>query len=114
MKQLTEFTNNPYQTGRIPLSNISGTASINLYWAPTQSRWYFDIQYDNIICKGIMLCLGPNILRFLKNRIPFGLMVVADDLIEPYQLEDLQTQRVKIFILDKDEVSQFESVVYNE
>ena len=114
MKQIVEFTDSPYQTGQIPLEGGSTQASITLYWSYTQRSWYFDMEYGNIISSGNKLCLGANTLRCFKSLIPFGLMVVANDSIDPYQIEDLQSQRVKIYVLNKTEVQQIERLVYNE
>lgn len=114
MRQILEFTDNSFQTMQIPLEDKSGQASLTLYWCPTQLSWYFDFRYNNLTCNGLKLCLGPNLLRMFKNVIPFGLMVVSDDCIEPHQITDLSSQRVKIFILNSTEVLQFERLVYNE
>lgn len=114
MRQILEFTSHPFQTARIPLEDKSGFAQITLYWAPTQLSWYFDIQYNEKVSKGNKLVLGPNILRAFSNIFPFGLMVVSDDLIEPFQITDFTTQRVKVFILNSTETLQFERLVYND
>lgn len=114
MKQIVEFTDNPYQIAQIPLEDKSGTAFIKLYWSETQSSWYFDISYNNISSNGNKLCLDCNILRHLSNQIPFGLAVIASDSIEPYRIDDFKTQRVKVLVLNKTEVLQFERLVFNE
>lgn len=114
MKQILEFTADPYQTAQIPLEDTNGTASITLYWAPTQQSWYFDISYNNIVSNGNKLCLGPNILRCFSSLLPFGLMVVGSNLLEPYKIDDFVTQRVRVFVLNSTEVKQFERLVYNE
>ena len=114
MRRILEFTQDPYQTAQIPLENKTGYAQINLYWAPTQMSWYFDIEYNDIVTRGNKLCLGANILRAFSNFLPFGMMVVSDDLIEPYRITDFATQRVKVFILNSSEVQQIERLVYNE
>ena len=114
MRQILEFTDHPFQTAQIPLEDKSGYAQITLYWAPTQLSWYFDIRYNDKISKGNKLVLGANILRSFSNLFPFGLMVVSDDLIEPFQITDFKIQRVKIYVLNNTEVLQFERLVYND
>ena len=114
VRQIMEFTDNPYQTAQIPLEDKTGYAQIWLRWAPTQMSWYFDIQYNNKTSRGNKLCLGVNILHTFSNIFPFGLMVVSDDLIEPYQITDFVNQRVKIYVLNNTEVQQLERLIYNE
>lgn len=114
MRQILEFTDDPFQTAEIPLEDKNGTASITLYWAPTQQSWYFDIAYNDFVSNGNKLCLGPNILRSFNHILPFGLMLVSSDLLEPYKIDDFITQRVKIFVLNSTEIKQFERLVYNE
>lgn len=113
MLRITEFTDSASQTCLIPLEDDSGTVSFDLQFAPTQNSWYFNFTYNDLTCNGLKLVLGPNILRCFKSQIPFGLMVTANDGIEPYQISDFVDGRVNIFVLNKTEVAQFESVVYN-
>lgn len=113
MKEITEFTTSTYQTCKLPLETRENV-DFSLRFAPSQNSWYFDFSYNDIISNGNKLCLGFNILRTFKDRIPFGLMVLADHDIEPYKIDDFAEGRVKIYVLNQDEVDEIESVVYNE
>lgn len=114
MLQITEFTDSASQTCQITLEDSSDTVQFDLQFLPTQNSWYFNFAYNGLTCNGLKLVLSPNILRCFKTQIPFGLMVVANDGIDPYQVTDFVDGRVNVFILNKTEVAQFESVVYND
>lgn len=112
MLLINEFTDNPIQSCSFPLETRE-SVDFRMYYLATQQGWYFDIKYQNFECNGNRLVLGANILRCFKNRIPFGLMVMADRGIEPYKLDDFTTGRVKVYVLSADEVKQIENTVFN-
>ena len=111
MKQITEFTSSSYQTCNLPLETRE-VVNFKLFFSPTQNSWYFDFSYNDVVSNGNKLVLGANILRAFKNRIPFGLMVAADNNIEPFAIDDFSTGRVQVFVLNQEEKDQLESVVF--
>ncbi|MGM9544502.1 MAG: hypothetical protein ACI3T9_05910 [Romboutsia timonensis] len=111
MKQITEFTSSAFQTCKLPLETRE-SVDFKLYFAPTQLSWYFDFTYNDIVSNGNKLSLGYNLLRAFKGRIPFGLLVEGDGNIEPFAIDDFSTGRVKVYILNQEEVDQIESVVF--
>lgn len=113
MRQITEFTTSTFQTCKLPLETRE-SVDFKLYYAPTQLSWYFDFSYNDIISNGNKLVLGFNILRAYKDRIPFGLLVEADKNIEPFSIDDFSTGRVRVYILDQNEVDEIESVVFHD
>lgn len=115
MQILKGFTDTPFQTAKLPLDN-NETATIRLKYAPTQFSWYFDIEYKDVISNGNKLVLGSNILRCFKNIIPFGLALKSIDGIDPYKLDDFNgdNPRVKIYLLNQQDVLEIERILYNE
>lgn len=115
MKQLKGFTDNPFQTAKLPLDN-NEEATIRLKYAPTQYSWYFDIEYKDIVSNGNKLVLGSNILRAFKNIIPFGLAFKSLDGIDPYKLDDFvgDNARVKVYLLNEQDILEVERILYNE
>lgn len=111
MKQITEFTSSAFQTCKLPLETRE-SVDFKLYFAPTQLSWYFDFTYNDIVSNGNKLSLGYNLLRAFKGLIPFGLLVEGDGNIEPFAIDDFSTGRVKVYILNQEEVDQIESVVF--
>ena len=112
MKRLTCITNESKQKVQIPLDDGS-TIDFYLYFMPTQYSWYFDFTYNDYTSNGNKVVLTYNSLRHLKNLIPFGIAFLSDDRVEPFSIEDFASERIKIYILDKDEVKEIEEDIYN-
>lgn len=111
MFQITSLTDGSKQELTIPLEG-GNLLNLYLYFLPTQNSWYFDFQYNDYICKGEKVVLTPNAIRHLRNILPFGIGFDADGNIEPYSITDFVTGRIKLFILNKDDVELVENVIY--
>lgn len=112
MNQITSLTDNPRQSFQVPIS-AGEYIQFELYYYVTQKSWFFDFTYNNYTAKGNRVVLSPNTLRHLKNIIPFGLAFMADGNVEPFDLTDFSSGRVKMYILNTDEVEEIESTIYN-
>ena len=112
MIELTDLNDNAKQKFFLPL-DLQEKVRFKLYFMPTQSAWFFDFNYKDREFNGNKLVLGANILRMYKNIIPFGLMVYADFHIEPFKLDDFSSGRVKLYVLEKEDVSFVEGKVFN-
>ncbi len=112
MKVITSITNNPKQSFTLKLDN-NETARVNLYFLPTQSSWYFDIEYKDYINRGNKVVLTMNALRHLKNILPFGLAFMSGSSADPFQLNDFADRNVIAVLLDTEEIQQIEESVYN-
>lgn len=114
MQIITSLTSSPNQFHQLVLEN-NETADIYLRYYPRMFSWFFDIAYKDKRVNNIKVVLHPNILRQFKNNIPFGLMFYTDNdsPVEPFQITDFETGRVKLSILNKDEVAQIESEIFN-
>lgn len=114
MQVITSFTTSPNQFHELILEN-NETANFTLRYYPRMTSWFFDISYGDKTINGVKVVLHPNILRQFKNILPFGLMFYTDNgsPVEPFQPTDFQTGRVKMAILNKEEVLQVESEVFN-
>lgn len=112
MIKLTDLNDNAKQKFFLPL-DLQEKVQFRLYFMPTQSAWFFDFNYKDREFNGNKLVLGANILRMYKNIIPFGLMVSADFHIEPFKLDDFSSGRVKLYVLEKEDVSFVEGKVFN-
>lgn len=96
--------------------NIDGgeQLSVTLYYYPTQRSWFFDFSYGSYTCNGERVVLTWNALRHLKHIIPFGIAFLADSLAEPYAIDDFSSGRVRMYILNQEEVTDIESEIYGE
>jgi hypothetical protein len=115
MQRLKGFTDSSFQTAKLPLET-NEEATIRLKFSPTQYSWYFDIEYKNLISNGNKVVLGSNLLRAFKNIIPFGLAFKSLDGVDPFKLDDFigDDPRVKIYLLNEQDVLEVERILYNE
>lgn len=114
MKVITSLTSSPNQLNELVLDN-NKSAIFRLRYYPRMLSWFFDISYEKISINNVKVVLHPNILRQFKTRLPFGMMIYTDNLspVEPFQITDFQTGRVKIAILNDSEVLEVEREVFN-
>ena len=75
--------------------------------------WYYDISYNDITINCNKVVLTPNSLRQFRKILPFGLMFYTDGNVEPFKIDDFSSGRIKMGILNADEVKQAEEEIYN-
>lgn len=113
MNIITTLTDYPNQRHTIPLTN-GESADFHLYFSEREMSWYYDITYNEITINGSKVVLSPNSLRQFKNTMPFGIAFYTDGYVEPFKVDDFATGRIKMAILDKEEVQEIEEDVYNQ
>ena len=111
---MTSFTSAPKQFYQLVLDN-NETADFHIRYMPRMLSWYFDISYKNTNINNVKIVLHPNILRQFRNKLPFGLMFYTENgsPVEPFQITDFKTGRVKMGILNEEEIIQVESEIFN-
>lgn len=107
MQLINNITNEASQKISILFDDTSKKIVLELVYRPTQTGWFVDITYEDFIVRGLRVCINNNLLSQFQNRIPFGLLVISSDGYEPLSIEDFITDRVKIGILNKEEVEAF-------
>lgn len=111
MNQVTGLTSDYKQSFQI-LTQDGEIVYFNLYYYMTQQSWFFDFTYKNYTCNCERVVLTPNALRHLKNIIPFGVAFYSNDKVEPIFVDDFETGRVQMLILNNEEVKEVELNVY--
>lgn len=114
MQVVTSFTSSPKQFHELVLDN-NETADFHIKYNPRMLCWSFDISYLDKTIDGVKVVLHPNILRQFRKILPFGLMFFTENgsPVEPFQISDFENGRVKMAILNTEEVLQVESEIYN-
>lgn len=114
MQVITSLTQSPNQFHELVLEN-NKTAKFTLRYYSRMLSWFFDIEYEDVIINNVKVVLHPNILRQFKNKLPFGLIIYTENgsPVEPFQISDFQTGRVRLGILNSDEVWQVERETFN-
>lgn len=112
MNIITTLTDYPNQRHQLVIED-GNSADFHLYFSGRQMSWYYDISYQNIIINCNKVVLTPNSLRQFKNQLPFGIAFYTDGFVEPFKLDDFSSGRIKMAILNSEEVKQVEEEVYN-
>lgn len=104
MQLINNITNDASQKIAVLFDGTAKKIVLELVYRPTQTGWFLDVTYEDFILRGIRVCISKNLLSQWQNQIPFGLLVVSADGQEPFFVEDFITDRVKIAVLNKEEV----------
>lgn len=112
MQQITTITNQPKQRMTLVLEN-NETVDFHIYYLPRQQSWFYNFTYNNLTVNCSRVTLSPNALRQYKRVIPFGLMFEAEGFVEPFDINDFNSGRVNMYVLNSDEVKQIESEIFN-
>lgn len=113
MYQITELTDQPKQQVKVTVG-ANKTCKLNFTYCPNQQCWFFDIIYDdgNFYSYGHKLTNCPNIIRQFQNTLPFGLGCSVEDGLEPWFQNDFITERVKVYVLSKEDVQTIGTDLY--
>ena len=109
---ISSITSDARQKFSVPLDN-GNSVSFSLYYYPTQYSWYFDFTYKDHTSQGNRVVLSPNTLRQYRNIMPFGVAFISEGVVEPFKINDFSTGRVKMYILDSQEVQQIEKDIFS-
>lgn len=112
MQQITTLTNSPNQRHQLVLEN-NESVDFRLYFSARMQAWYFDFTYNDITVNCSKVVLSPNTLRCLKRLIPFGIGFDADGFAEPFQQDDFSSGRVRMYVLNSEDVETIEQEIYN-
>lgn len=113
MQQITTLTNEPNQRHQLVLDS-NDTVDFRLYYSARQQAWYFDFTYKDLTCNGLKVVLTPNALRCFRRIIPWGLAFATEGYVEPFQLDDFSSGRIKMYVLNTEDVQTIEQEIYND
>lgn len=100
MQQITIKENSTIEI--VNAKNETFTGYIN--YNTSRQGWFLDLVSDNIKIYGIKMTSVPNILRQWKDLLGFGISVICENNSEPFFLEDFNTGRAKLFLLELDDL----------
>jgi hypothetical protein len=113
MRLITELKDIAKQ--KIKLILDDGTsADMKLYYSQRTQCWQFDLAYNEKVINGGQLVLGFNILDQWSNILPFGVTVFSEDNIDPFLLSDFVSDRIKMYILDKNDLLEVNNLIYGQ
>ena len=113
--KITNIGTDAYQQLTVKLDDGTPVVFV-LRFLPSSQRWALDVTHKDFVAKGLALCLHPNMLRSFRLQIPFGLAVTADDDVDPFDINDFDSDRVQLYVLDNTsgntEVAAVETTVF--
>lgn len=112
MQQIDTISSEPKQRFSLVLDN-NETVDFKLYYLARMQSWYYDFTYKDLTVNSSKVVLTPNSLRNFRRIIPFGIAFTSDGLVEPFEITDFSSGRVKMYVLNSDEVNQIEEEIFN-
>lgn len=107
MQQITITENSTIEIINAKQESYTGYINYNT----SRQGWFLDLVSDNFKIYGIRITSLPNILRQWKDRLGFGICVICENNSEPFFLEDFNTGRAKLYLLDEDDLD-YQDILY--
>ena len=108
MKKIIGLNSEPKQSLSFILEN-NNIVEIKLEYRENTKSWYYFIKKDGFEVNNRKLVISPNNLNSFKNIAGFGLAVMSNDKLEPYFIDDFETDRIELFILEESELNEIYS-----
>jgi hypothetical protein len=62
---------------------------------------------------GVRVVNSPNILRKYRNNINFGINCVTSNGLDPYFIDDFETQAAFLYLMDSEDVAETEEFYFS-
>lgn len=79
----------------------------------SRQGWFLDLVSENFSIYGLRITTVPNVLRQWRKRLGFGIGVVCENKSEPFFLEDFNTGRAKLYLLEPDDL-EMQDILYEQ
>ena len=107
--RLIELLNDiPKQSFSIPVEGFQ-SAKIELEFKPNQEGWFISIIWGNFIIKNERVSVSPNLLRQFSKIIPFGILIIGVDSIDPYT-QDAWLNHCQMYVLEAGDLETIEAL----
>ena len=111
MVQISGLKAVPIQSFTANDPNGGGVISFTFYFRPRVQSWFMDIAFKTFAINGYKINHGPNILSSYSKVIPFGLMVLLTDDLDPCLINDFTSGRVSLYLMTSAEVAEMEALI---
>ena len=108
MLQINTITDSPYQTMVLKLEN-GQSLNFTSWYSYNQQGWYYSFTYQSYIINNRRVINSANLLRQIRNIIPFGLACLLTDKYEPVFITDFISGRATLYTLNESDVALVES-----
>ena len=108
MLQVKTITDSPYQTMNLVLEN-GGVLNFTLKYSYINQGWFYSFTYQGYTDNNRRMVNSANMLRQIRDVIPFGLACLLTDTYEPISIEDFKNGRALLYTLNPADVALVES-----
>lgn len=84
--------------------------TIYLNYNTSRQGWFLDLESESFKLYGIKITSVLNVLEQWKDKLGFGLYVDTENRSEPFFLEDFNTGRSKLYLLEPDDLLLMDEV----
>ena len=109
MQQITIVENSTIEVINAKQETYKGYINYN----SSRQGWFVDIVSENFKIYGIRITSSPNILRQWRNKLGFGIGVLTENKSNPFFLEDFNTGRAKLYLLEPDDLD-YQDFLYEQ
>lgn len=108
MLQITNLTNSTSQAMTIQLES-GQTLQFSMWYSYNQSGWFYSFVYGSYVLSNRRMVNSANMIRQIRNIVPFGLACLLTDPYEPVFISDFSSGRATLYVLSLTDVALVES-----
>lgn len=108
MLLIQNLTNAPSQAMTIQLES-GQTLVFSIWYSYNQSGWYYSFTYGTYSVSNRRIVNSANMIRQIRNLVPFGLACLLTDAYEPVFINDFVSGRASLYTLNPSDVALVES-----
>ena len=112
MLKITTITDSSYQTLLLKLES-GQPLQLTLRYSYLQKGWYYSFTFGSYTVNNRRMVSSANMIRQIKNVVPFGLACLMTDLYEPVFIEDFVNGRAILYTLNPTDVALVETNIAN-
>ena len=112
MKQVVEITSDYRQRHLLPIDGSEEYAYLTLEFKTNLNCWFYSITWGDFVTNNEQLTSGGNLLRQYQKIIPFGIVVLTSNLLDPVTLDAFTSGIASLYTLNASEVASVESLLH--
>ena len=107
MYQITNLSSDAQQSQVLTL--YDGTIlTMQLYYNVSQLGWFMTLTWNNFQINNFRICNSPNMLNQYRNQLSFGILCTTADPREPTQILDFSSGTSSLYIINANEVLEYQ------
>lgn len=109
MRKIEILSDIANQSMEVTLEN-GDRLQVTMQYISANMGWYISLIYGSTLTINMRrVVTSPNLIRALRNIIPFGIACVTKDGYEPIYKDDFSSGRAELYVLSPEDVQYVES-----